>query len=174
MSGAFASPEAFFDALEAEDSEVLVVSVLLDCEEDGTAVLRYGSAVIAPEECGRVAWGVWSAEETHKLMALCPETAPASFIHDAGHWVAARAVLSLDGGREWLARLTDAEATGTCIHWPTSDGLPAFRARVRKPDALIRVLPGTDTPAGCYLASAKRPALGTIWRSDDRPELWSR
>lgn len=171
MSHVSGSPGAFFDALEAEDDEVLVVSLLLDREEDGTTVLRHGSALIAPEACGRVAWGVWSAEETHKLMALCPETAPASFIHDAGHWIAARAVLSLDRGREWLARLTDAEATGACIHWPASDGLPAFQARVQKPDALIRVLPGTDTSAGCYLASAKRPALGTIWRSDDRPEL---
>lgn len=171
MSSAFASPGAFFDALEAEDSEVLIVSVLLDREEDGTAILRHGSAVIAPEECGRVAWGVWSTEETHKPMALCPGTAPASFIHDAGHWVAARAVLSLDTGRRWLARLTDAEASGTCVHWPASDGLPAFQARIQKPEALIRVLPGTDTAAGRYLASAKRPALGTIWRSDDRPEL---
>ncbi len=171
MSPESTSPGPFFDALEAEDGEVVVISLLLDREGDGRTVLRHGSALIAPEGCGRVAWGVWSAEETHKLMALCPETAPASFIHDAGDWVAARAVLSLDRGRDWLARLADAEATGTCVQWPAGDGFPAFEARVRKPDALIRVLPGTDTPAGCYLASAKRPALGTIWLADDRPGL---
>ena len=165
-----ASPGPFFDVLDAEDDEIVIVSLLLDRQTEGRVILRHGAALIAPPECGQVAWGVWASQQTKKIMAMCPETAPPAFIHDAGEWIGARAVLSLDQAREWLEPLSTAHPVTPTV-WPAAYGLPAFEALVRKPDVLIRVLPGTDTPAGSFLVSAKRPALGTIWQSENRDEL---
>ena len=164
-------PGPFFDALDVEDDEVMIVTLLIDRLRDGHTVLRHGTAVFAPSECGQVSWGVWASRQARRAMALCPETAPPSFVHDAGSWLAARSVLSLEGAQEWLSRLPDGATAGVSVNWQDGLGLPAFEAQVRAPTSLIRILPGTDTPASSFLVSAKRPALGTVWISDEQPQL---
>ena len=165
------SPGSFFDALEVEDDEVMIVTLLVDRQQDGRVILRHGTALFAPPECGRLSWGVWASRHQRKTMGLCPETAPATFVHQTDTWLAARAVLSLDRAREWLLLLQGGATSGLPAKWPGADGLPAFEADVREPSSLIRILPGTDTAVSGFLASAKRPALGTVWASEERPQL---
>jgi len=165
-----ASPGPFCDVLEVESDEVMIVTLLADRENNGRLVLRHGTAVFAPSECGEMSWGVWGSHQARKVMGLCPDTAPTAFVHVGETWVAARSVLALDRAREWLRVLRDG-ATETPIRWPAADGLPAFTAQLQKPTSLIRILPGTDTPAASFLASAKRPAMGTIWTGEERPPL---
>lgn len=167
---AAASPGAFFDALEVEGDEVMIVTLLAERDDDERLILRHGTAVFAPSECGQVSWGVWASDQARNVMALCPDTAPGAFVHDGGTWVAVRAVLALDRACQWLTVLRDG-ATADHVRWPASDGLPAFEVQVREPTSLIRILPGTDTPASSFLASAKRPAMGTLWAGAERPAL---
>lgn len=157
--------------LEVEDEEVMIVTLLADRAGDGRLILRHGTAVFAPSECGEMSWGVWSSDQARKVMALCPDSAPSTFLHDGGTWVAARAVLTLGRACQWLTRLTHGATAEAPVRWPAADGLPAFEAQLQEPTSLIRMFPGTDTPAGSFLASAKRPAMGTVWMGEERPAL---
>lgn len=149
----------------------MIITLLVDREDDERLILRHGTAVLAPPDCGGMSWGFWGSHQARKMMALCPEAAPAAFVHDGGTWLAARAVLGLDRARQWLTVLSDGATVGGPVRWPAGDGLPAFEAQLRQPTSLIRILPGTDTPASSFLASAKRPAMGTVWTGAERPAL---
>jgi hypothetical protein len=168
--GASLSPGAFFDVLEAEDEEAMVLSVILDREQDGRLFLRHGAAVVVPPECAQMAWGVWRAEQTRTRRGLCPGNAPAAFVHDGGDWLAGRAILSMEHARGWLTALPRVARSSSSSEQvlPAVNDLPAFIASVREPQSLIRIFPGTDTAASNYLSSAVRPALGTIWTAGNR------
>jgi hypothetical protein len=165
------SPGPFFDVLEVEDDEVMIVTLLADREDSGKLILRHGTAVFAPTPCGQMSWGVWGSHQARRLMGLCPETAPATFVHDGGTWVAARTVLSVARACQWLTPLPESARRGDIVRWPEADGLPEFEAHLREPASLVRVLPGTDTPNGSFLTSAKRPAMGTVWTGAEREKL---
>jgi hypothetical protein len=68
------SPGSFFDALEVEGDEVMIATLLVDRQDDGRTILRHGTVLFAPAECGQVSWGVWASRQARKAMALCPET----------------------------------------------------------------------------------------------------
>ncbi len=166
-----ASPGPFFDVLEVEDDEVMIVTLLADREDSGKLLLRHGTAVFAPKQCGEMSWGVWTSHQTRRPIGLCPDTAPATFIHDDGRWVAARTVLSVARAREWLAVLQESANQGHICRWPAADGLPGFEAQLREPASVVRLLPGTDTRNSSFLVAAKRPAMGTVWLSPHRETL---
>jgi hypothetical protein len=164
------------EALSPERDEVAVFSALLDRSPDGEAVLRHGAVVIAPVHCGEVAWGPWQREQGGADLGFCPEDAPARFLQEGGGWLAGRTVVSLAEAASWLRDVTAAaqEPLGSAQIDRLIPGLgemPAFRAALRLPSAVIRVFPQTDAPAANFLASAVRPARGFIWRSGERPDL---
>jgi hypothetical protein len=166
------SPGPFFDLLDTEDDEVMILSVLLDREEDGQLYLRHGSAVIAPPECGEGCVGRLGVAAGVQAERNMPRRGP-SEIPPRGRRLGRRQNRSDLGRGTGLAHLpvaARAEST-TEQRLPGANEFPEFMAPLSAPNSVIRIFPGTDNSASNFLASSVRPAQGTIWRSDERPEL---
>jgi hypothetical protein len=148
----------------------MILSVLLDREDSGTVSLRHASALVVPQACADVSWGNWRSSETQRPLSLCPESSPSEFIIEDKRWVAGRSTMSVDLGASWLAGVAEAAQAGDA-HLPEPPGLPRFDAALRTPRVLVRVIPGTNQPAGLFLTSAARPGMGTVWPVDDRPDI---
>lgn len=151
----------------------MVVSVLLERDDTGAPLLRYGTALVVPKECAAMSWGDWRRREQPSWPIIDPRVRdlPAEFLHDGGDWLAARAAISLAEGRSWLAGVSAATSEPrTAAVIPGVGSVPPFRAGLRRPRTVVRVLHTTRSTGHSYVAAAVRPAIGTIWTIDEMPQ----
>jgi hypothetical protein len=99
-------------------------------------------------------------------LGFCPPNAPATFVHAANEWLAARTVVSLEEADAWLASATvpsQPPAGGEPGALTAGlGGIPAFTAALRPPSALVQIFPKTDVSSANFLAAAVRAARGLV------------
>jgi len=125
--------------------------------------------LIVPQACGQTSWAEWRRDQGDQGGPEIDGALPVSFRLENEGYLFARAVLDPVAANDWLERaLAGASGGGErgafSTTLPAVDPVPALAVELAAPDALVRVLPGTDAPAGVLLAGLKRPAQALLWR----------
>lgn len=153
----------------ADETAVLSVCAVLDTELTESWVLRHGTLLIVPQACGQTSWAEWRRDQGDRGGPEIEGRLPATFCIENEGCMFARAVLNPVVANDWLETgLASSSAGGEPATFsatlPAVDPLPALTAELMRPEALVRVLPGTDAPAGVLLGGLGRPAQALLWR----------
>lgn len=163
------------NTLAAEPDEQAVLSVIAATDEAGAWRLMHGSLILAPQRCAELSWQQWSDSHATQLPVRQAPHLPASFAVTGNRWMIAREVMGPRRARRWLEEVAEIVeytpglvANGVLPQLPAFGHVPALIATLAPPQAVIHVLPGTDSAAGTLAAALCRPLKGLLWREDDR------
>lgn len=151
-----------------DESAVLSICAVPDSGRSGSWLLRHGTLLIVPQACAQTSWAEWRRDQGDQGGPEIDRPLPASFCLETEGSLFARAVLDPEAANDWLERaLAGRSGSGERVTVTTTlpgvDPVPALRVELVRPDALVRVLPGTDAPSSVLLAGLKRPAQALLW-----------
>jgi hypothetical protein len=170
----FVSVDDLASTLMAEPDEEAVLSVIAAPDGAGAWRLMHGSLILAPQRCAQISWQQWSESHATQVPLRQAPQLPVSFAVTGGHWMIAREVMDPRRARRWLEEVAEiVEYTpglvtnGVLPQLPAVGHIPPLIATLAPPQAVIHVLPGTDSAAGTLAAALSRPLKGLLWLEED-------
>jgi hypothetical protein len=160
-----------YRSLPADSDERVVVSVIADRGpgEDGWR-LRHATCLVAPAACAQTSWRGWAAAQSGEQEAFASGgDLPATCRIEGDDWLLARETPDLKRARAWLTEVN--AAAGSHANFVSSElgRIPALRAELTPPTAVVRAMQFGGAGCGNLVAGAVRPAVGVMWRGARQP-----
>lgn len=154
----------------SDEKGLLSICAVPDPQGSEHWYMRHGSLLVVPEECATMSWAEWRRQESAGPWTELDQSLPPGFCLKGEGWLFSRAVLEVSEAETWMddlvGRIENADGDGAIV-LPKAGSTPTLSARLQRPDAMIRVLPGTDASAGSLVTGLKRPAQALLWPGSD-------
>lgn len=147
-------------APDADEDVVLSVCAARDGDGDGWELI-HGTLLVVPDTCASVSWARWDNENGGGIGEPSVELPPDTVVQGDG-WLLGRTSMDLKTGSAWLRALVEQMQNPNSNHadvaLPAAGPIPSLGAQLRRPKAMIRVMPGAAAPTSCLLTGLGRPA----------------